>query len=137
MATRIGFIDKQAYDIAGESTVIDAKHVILSGYFLEMYRKAEATNKVVPEHFLFDGPTWHGALNELKKAHSLEEVNLFAKETSRTRTYARVAIFLDEECTQEAEFEFRIKRERSFKGIKKVATITAVPATISFIVQDI
>lgn len=137
MAIRVGFIDKKAYDFIGESTVIDAKHVILSGYFLEMLKRAEKTNKVAPEHFLFEGYTWHEALKDLTKTHNLEEANLFAKEVSRTRTYARVAIFLDEECTQEAEFEFRIKREYSFKGIKRVATITAHQSAISFIVQDI
>ena len=137
MAIRVGFINKKAYDFIGKSTAIDAKHVILSGYFLEMLNKAKKTNKVAPEHFLFEGYTWHEALKDLTKTHNLEEVNLFAKEVSRTRTYARVAVFLDEECTQEAEFEFRIKRESSFKGIKRVATITATQATISFIIQDI
>lgn len=39
MAIRVGFIDKKAYDFIGEPTVINAKHVILSGYFLEMLKK--------------------------------------------------------------------------------------------------
>lgn len=124
---------------AGKTKTIEAKDVTLHGQFghikYDRYWAAKESNET-SNGFIDEELQWRESLEDLKKARNLNELNLFAKEVKRTRAYARIGIFLDKECSaEEPEFEFRVKLEHTFKGVKKVVAITDTPSEFSFTIQ--
>lgn len=124
---------------AGKTKTIEAKDVTLRGQFghikYDHYWAAKESNET-SNGFIDEERQWSESLEDLKKARNLDELNLFAKEVKRTRAYARIGIFLDKQCsTEEPEFEFRVKLEHTFKGVKKVVAITDTPSEFSFTIQ--
>lgn len=123
----------------GKTKTIEAKDVTLRGQFghikYDYYWAAKESNET-SNGFIDEERQWRESLEDLKKARNLDELNLFAKEVKRTRAYARIGIFLDKQCsTEEPEFEFRVKLEHTFKGVKKVVAITDTPSEFSFTIQ--
>lgn len=125
---------------AGKTKTIKAKDVTLHGQFghikYDRYWAAKESNET-SNGFIDEERQWSESFEDLKKARNLNELNLFAKEVKRTRAYARIGIFLDKECsTEEPEFEFRVKLEYTFKGVKKVLAITDTPSEFSFTIKS-
>ena len=125
---------------AGKTKTIEAKDVTLHGQFghikYDRYWAAKESNET-SNGFIDEELQWRESLEDLKKARNLNELNLFAKEVKRTRAYARIGIFLDKECSaEEPEFEFRVKLEHTFKGVKKVLAITDTPSEFSFTIKS-
>lgn len=137
MAIHIITIDRQADVCIGKNKkTIEAKDVTLRGQFGDFYYKHYDAERESEKGFINEDYVWRESLEDLKKAHGLDDLNLFAKEVKRTRAYVRFGIFLDEECSsEEPEFEFRVKRENAFKGIKKLVAITDTPRQFSFTIQ--
>ena len=135
MAICIDSIAHPAPTPVGEHEAIEAKHVILHGQFLEMTKNAMESCKA-SRGFIDDSVVWRESLEALRKVYSIDDLNLFAKEVSRTKTYARIGIFLNKKCAGEVEFEFRIKRENTFKGTKKVLIIADSFTTLTITVQN-
>lgn len=136
MAIYIDSIAHPAPTPVGEHEAIEAKHVILHGKFLKMIMQAQESCKA-SRGFVDDSVVWRESLEALREVYSLDDLNLFAKEVSRTKTYARIGIFLNKKCAGEVEFEFRIKRENTFKGTKKVLIIADSFTALTLTVQSV
>jgi hypothetical protein len=137
MAIHIITTDWQADVCIGKNKkTIEAKDVTLRGQFGHFNYEHYNAERESGKRFIDKGYVWRESLEYLRKAHNLDDLNLFAKEVKRTRAYVRIGIFLDKECSsEEPEFEFRVKRENTFKGIKKLVAITDAPSQFSFTIQ--